>query len=115
VVAAQQEYTHCVKHFVLLYDVTPGYPTRRAEFREEHLKLAWEAVARGELVLGGALTEPIDTALLLFRCETKASVEAFVRSDPYVKNGLVASYRIREWATVVGDGAIAPLLRPAKD
>jgi uncharacterized protein YciI len=98
-----------VKHFLLIYDVTPDYPTRRAEFRAEHLKLAWDASARGELVMGGALTDPIDTAILLFRCETKAPVEAFVQADPYVRNGLVASHRIREWTTVVGESAIAPL------
>ena len=101
-----------MKHFVLIYDVTPDYPTRRAEFRAEHLELAWEAVARGELLLGGALTDPVDTALLLFRCEAKDPIEAFVRADPYFRNGLVASYRIREWTTVVGDGAITPLRPP---
>jgi uncharacterized protein YciI len=101
-----------LKHFVLIYDVTADYAVRRAEFRAEHVKLAWEAAARGELLLGGALTDPIDTALLLFCCETRDPIEAFVNADPYFRNGLVASYRIREWATVVGDGAIAPLQRP---
>ena len=102
-----------MKHFVLIYDVTPDYPTRRAEFRAEHLGLAWESAARGELLLAGALTDPVDTALLLFRCETKAPIEAFVRADPYVRNGLVLSHRIREWTTVVGDGAITPVRPPA--
>lgn len=101
-----------MKHFILVYDVTPEYATRRSDFRAEHLKLAWDAVSRGELLLGGALTEPMDTTLLLFQCETKDPIEAFVRADPYVRNGLVASYRIREWTTVVGEGAIAPLMRP---
>ena len=41
-------------HYLLFYEVTPDYPTRRVQFRDEHLRLAWAAVERGELVLGGA-------------------------------------------------------------
>jgi uncharacterized protein len=29
-------------------------------------------------------------------------VEAFVEQDPYVRNGLVTSWRIREWNVAVG-------------
>lgn len=47
-------------HYLLFYDYAPDYLERRAQFREEHLALAWEAQARGELVLAGALAEPAD-------------------------------------------------------
>lgn len=36
-------------HFLLFYDVTADYVERREEFRNEHLRLAWESSARGEL------------------------------------------------------------------
>lgn len=99
-------------HFLLIYDVSPDYLTRRGEYRNEHLRLAWEAHARGELLLGGALADPADGAILLFQGETGAAAESFARSDPYVANGLVQRWRVRPWTTVVGDWAATPV-RPA--
>lgn len=90
-------------HYLLLYDVVPDYAERRMPFRAEHLALARAAVGRGELVLGGALAEPIDGAMLLFRGDSPQAAEAFVAADPYVRNGLVTRWRIRPWTTVVGE------------
>jgi uncharacterized protein len=92
-------------HYLLFYDAVPDYAERRAPYRKEHLALARAAHARGELILGGALADPVDGAVLLFRGESPAAAETFARDDPYVKYGLVARWRVREWTTVVGDGA----------
>ena len=92
-------------HYLLFYDAIDGYAERRTAFRAAHLKHAAEAVARGELVLGGALANPIDGAVLLFRGASAATAEAFAKSDPYVLNGLIKSWRVREWTTVVGPDA----------
>jgi uncharacterized protein len=89
-------------YFVLLYDVVPDYLTRRQAHREEHLRLATESHARGELVLGGAFAEPADQAMLVFRAEDSAIVERFVKADPYVTNGIVTRWRIRPWTVVIG-------------
>jgi uncharacterized protein len=89
-------------HYLLFYDVTPDYLERRTQFRAEHLGLAREAHARGELVLAGALADPVDGAILLFRSDSPAAAEAFAEADPYVRNGLVREWRVREWTTVVG-------------
>lgn len=99
-------------HYLLFYDVGEDYLKRRAEFRNEHLALAWQAHARGELLLGGALAEPVDCALLLFEGEGPAVAERFARTDPYVIQGLVRRWRVRPWNTVVGEGAASPV-RPA--
>src|SRR5689334_11038229 len=96
-------------HFLLFYEVAPDYLERRELFRSEHLALAWEAHARGELLLGGALTDPVDGAVLLFRGDSAAMAEAFARADPYVRNGLVTGWRVRPWRTVVGEGAASPV------
>lgn len=96
-------------HYLLFYDVTPDYLERRTEFRQLHLAHARDAVARGELVLGGALANPADRAILLFKGSSPAAAEAFAASDPYVKNGLVERWYVREWTTVVGPMAEAPL------
>lgn len=95
-------------HYLLFYDVGPDYVQRRAEFRSDHLQLAWAAHDRGELVLGGALADPVDGAILLFESDSPRTAEQFAREDPYVKNGLVRAWRVRPWTTVVGSGASAP-------
>jgi uncharacterized protein YciI len=92
-------------HYLLFYDVVPDYEDRRHEFRDAHLAHARQAQERGELVLGGALAHPTDGAIILFRCESLRVVEAFAESDPYVLNGLVTRWRVREWTTVVGKDA----------
>jgi hypothetical protein len=96
-------------HYLLFYDYAADYLQRRGEFRSAHLTLAWGAMERGELVLGGALDEPMDAGVLMFQAESPDVVEAFVAADPYVKGGLVTSWRIRPWHTVVGSGATTPL------
>jgi uncharacterized protein YciI len=98
-----------LKHYLLFYEVGPEYLERRAEFRAVHLQKAWAAHERGELVLGGALTEPVDTALLLFKGESPRVAESFAETDPYVLNGLVKRWRVREWTTVVGETSANPL------
>jgi uncharacterized protein YciI len=96
-------------HYLLFYEVVSDYVTRREEFRDRHLTLAWQAHERGDLVLGGVLADPVDGALLLFKGDNPAVAERFARSDPYVKNGLVTSWRVRPWSTVVGDAAASPV------
>jgi uncharacterized protein YciI len=94
-------------HVILFYDIGDDYLERRGPFRAEHLALARQAFERGELVLGGALAEPVDGVVLVFRGPSTDAAEAFVKADPYVKNGVVKSWRVRKWTTVVGEGSSA--------
>jgi hypothetical protein len=96
-------------HYLLIYDVSNDYLERRGEFRDAHLTLAWQSVERGELILGGALAEPVDSAVLLFSAGSPKVAEQFAAADPYVKNGLVKSWRVRPWNTVVGHEAATQL------
>jgi uncharacterized protein YciI len=95
-------------HYLLFYEVGGDYVSRRAEFRDAHLSNAWKATERGELVLGGALANPVDGALLLFKGTSIDVAENFAKSDPYVTSGLVKRWYVREWTTVVGNGATTP-------
>ena len=95
-------------HYVLIYDVGEGFIERRAQFRDEHLALAWKAADAGELLLAGALAEPTEQALLLFEATTPDVAERFARADPYVRNGLVKRWRVQQWHTVVGRLASEP-------
>ncbi|CAG4892494.1 YciI-like protein [Paraburkholderia saeva] len=96
-------------HYLLMYDVSAEYLQRRGEYRAEHLKYAWAAVERGELLLAGALAEPVDGAILLFEADSADVPEAFAASDPYVRAGLVTHWRVRAWTTVVGEHASSPV------
>jgi uncharacterized protein len=89
-------------YFALFYDVVEDYVTRRALYREEHLRLAREAHERGELLLAGALSDPVDRALLVFSAADRSVAERFVENDPYVKNGLVTRWEVRPWTVVIG-------------
>jgi len=110
-----------MNYYALLYDLVDDMVNRRVPFREEHLRLAREARERGELVLAGALTEPVDRALLVFHVDDKSKVEAFALKDPYVVNGLAKKWEVRPWNVVVGneqpasstDAATAPSDRAA--
>lgn len=99
-------------HFLLIYDFVPDYLERRPAHRSEHLRLAWEAEGRGELVLAGALAEPVDGAVLLFQGDHDGAARAFAERDPYVRAGLVRHWSVRPWTTVVGEMAATPV-RPA--
>ncbi len=98
-----------MQHYFLFYDTAPDYLERRGLFRAEHLKLAWQAHDRGELLLGGALGDPIDGTILLFQGDSPEVAAKFARVDPYVLNGVVVRWHVRPWLTVVGDGASSPV------
>ena len=89
-------------HYALTYDVIDGFIDKRTQYRAAHLALVREAHARGELMLAGALGDPPDGALLVFRASSPQPAERFAHADPYVKNGLVTRWRVRPWAVVVG-------------
>jgi len=89
-------------HTILFYELVDDYLQRRAALREEHLEKARQSLNRGDLVLAGALADPVDQAMLLFRGDSTEAAEAFAKADPYVKNGLVKSWRVRKWTTVIG-------------
>lgn len=91
-----------MNYYALIYETVDDYVARRAEFREQHLRIAREWREREELVLGGAFDDPVDRALLIFRADDKNRVEEFARKDPYVVNGLVKRWEIRPWRVVVG-------------
>jgi len=90
-------------YYALFYEAVNDFIARRGTYRDEHLRLARDAHARGELVLAGALADPADGALLIFQGESSAVADAFAREDPYVKNGLITNWRVRNWTVVVGN------------
>ena len=103
-------------YFILFYETAENYVDKRAPLRPEHIELAREAHARGELLLAGALGEPLDRAVLVFRAPDKHVVEEFARRDPYVLNGAIKKWEVRAWTVVIGNDPAepAPTPRPAR-
>jgi uncharacterized protein YciI len=100
-------------YYALIYDLVDDYLARRAAFREEHLRLAADAHARGEMVMAGAFADPADKALLVFRGDDRSIAESFARNDPYVRNGLIKRWEVRPWTVVIGGTATnAPISSP---
>jgi uncharacterized protein YciI len=89
-------------YYLLFYKTVENYVERRAPYRDEHLRKAREAHERGDLVMAGALSDPVDGAVLLFKGESPGVAESFVKEDPYVKNGLITGWQVRPWTVVVG-------------
>ena len=89
-------------YYMLLYEVVDDFINRRAPFREEHLGIVRKAHERGELFMAGALSDPVDSAALVFTTEDRTVPERFAENDPYVKEGLVKSWKVRKWNVLVG-------------
>ncbi len=89
-------------HYILFYKAVEDYVEKRAPYREEHLNYAKEAYERGSLVMGGALADPADGAVLVFKGDGPAVAEEFARNDPYVQSGLIREWRVRPWTVVIG-------------
>jgi uncharacterized protein len=90
-------------YYLLFYTTVENYVERRAPFRTAHLELAEAAHRSGALVMAGALADPADGAVLVFRGDSPSVAEDFARNDPYVKNGLITSWKVRPWTVVIGN------------
>jgi uncharacterized protein len=99
-------------YFLLFYEAADNYVEKRAPYRAQHLELARAANARGELLLAGALADPPDRAVLVFRAAERAVVEEFARRDPYVVNGAIKRWEVRPWTVVIGNDPAEPAPTP---
>ena len=90
------------RFFLLTYEAGDDYVERRAPLRAQHLAVAREAARRGELMSAGALADPVDGSLLIFKAASPEVARRFAETDPYVVNGLIRSWRVREWTPVIG-------------
>lgn len=89
-------------YYILFYKTIENYIEKRIPFRENHLAYAAAAHKRGELFIAGALADPADGAVLIFKVDKSSIVEKFAKHDPYVLNGLITEWKIRPWSVVIG-------------
>lgn len=81
---------------VVLYEMAPDMMSRVSAHVSAHRE-RWQAFGeRGDLLMIGPFANPQeDGAMAIFT--TRAAAEEFVRGDPFVLNGLVQNWYIREW------------------
>ena len=91
-----------MNYYILNYKLADNYLQERGQYRAEHLGMAKEAAEKGKLVLGGAMEDPADEAILIFRSENEQLARVFAKNDPYVKNGLIKEWEVRKWNAVIG-------------
>ena len=88
--------------YLLLYDYVADVLTRREPHRPAHLDALRTLHERGTVLMAGASGDPVDSAVIVFNCDSPRVVEEFARSDPYVQNGLVTQWRVKPWTLAVG-------------
>lgn len=86
-----------------IYRYVPEILEKRGPFRAKHIEAAKQMADAKKLVMAGALTEPVDGAIFIFRNVTTNEIEAYVKADPYVENNLVKAHEIRPYMVVAGD------------
>lgn len=89
-------------YYLLIYHTVSDYLERRSQYREAHLKLVQKAHEHGNLLMAGALEDPADMAVLVFKAESPKMAAEFARNDPYVIHGLVKTWEVRPWNVVIG-------------
>ena len=87
-------------YYLLFYKTTSDYLERRGAYRAEHLGLAQQALENGQLVMAGALADPADGAVFVFKGDGPEAAEAFAKNDPYVLNGLITEWQVRPWTAI---------------
>ncbi len=96
-----------MKTYAVFTHLVENAAERRAPHREAHLAHLRELHEGGKLLLGGALMEPMDAGLLIFRADNPAEIEALLATDAYARNGIWTKIVIREWNVVVGNVGVA--------
>ncbi|MGC4174145.1 YciI family protein [Demequina sp.] len=96
-------------HYLLRYQYVVDIGERRGPFRDEHLSRFWQQADAGRVVLAGAAGEAGNEGIIVWSVDDPSEIHEFVTGDPYMTAGLVTSYDVVPWNTVVGDLAANPV------
>ena len=80
------------RYVLLHYTYVPEMLERRTPVRPLHLEHASRAKENGLLLFGGAVGDPPNAGVIVFR-DALAEVEEFARNDPYNAAGLITAWR----------------------
>ena len=85
--------------YVMFYENAPDGIAKARELFPAHRARLDDFHARGLLLMAGPLLNPTDTAIGIFT--SREAAEAFIEDDPFVLNGVIARWSIREWNEVL--------------
>ena len=80
---------------VSFYELAPGALEKVMTHYEAHSALLDDFHRRGLLLAAGPIGAPPEGAMSVFT--TREAAEEFIAADPFVKNGIVGSWRLVEW------------------
>jgi uncharacterized protein YciI len=80
--------------YVLMYESAEDVRTKAPIHFPAHRERWQRFVADGTLLLIGPFTD-LEGSMAVFR--TREAAEEFAKEDPFVLNGVVRTWRIREW------------------
>lgn len=88
--------------YVMFYESAPDVATRVAPHFAAHVERLNEFHDRGVLLMVGTFGDPQNEgSMAVFT--TREAVEEFVAGDPFVRNGVVANWYVREWNEIYSD------------
>jgi len=88
--------------FLVTYRYVPGMEERRTPHRPAHLEWISELHTAGRLLLAGALLDPVDSAVLVFRAPDAYTLRQLLLADPYARANLIVEVSVRPFGLVVG-------------
>jgi uncharacterized protein YciI len=84
---------------VMFYEVAPdGLPKARIHYEAHRARLN-DFHGRGSLLMAGPFANPAEGAMGVFT--SREAAEEFIQGDPFVINGVVAKWSLREWNEVL--------------
>ncbi len=82
--------------YVLLYESAPGVHEKAPVHFPAHSDRLQRFHGRGDLLMVGAFGDPqTEGSMAIFT--SREAAEEFVSADPFVLNGVVSDWQIREW------------------
>jgi len=88
--------------FLVVYRYVPDMERRRAPHREAHLEWLRELAAGGQVVLAGAVLDPVDSAVLVIRAQDLHAARQMLLDDPYARANLITEVVTRPMGLAVG-------------
>jgi uncharacterized protein len=82
--------------YVLFYESADDVMSKAPEHFPAHLSRLQEFHARGALLMVGTFANPQEEGSMAIFA-TREAAEEFVEEDPFVLNGVVRAWQIREW------------------
>jgi uncharacterized protein YciI len=89
-----------VKKYVLFYESADDVLSKAPEHFPAHSARVDEFHARGDLLMVGTFADPQEEGSMSVFA-TREAAEEFAQGDPFVRNGVVRNWYVREWDEIL--------------